>query len=255
MLIRTAFAILLMGCAPAAAFDQGFLGTWAPDRNSCRPDDNERFTISPQHIEGREMSCDLKHADQAGESWHMHYSCAGEGDTYSLDLAWRLGPDGHLLEQAGGQAKDYVRCGAAPTAAGQPAAPAAQSLPQPVQAVIDDIGQDCQPPVTVKDGFVTAKDINGDGTADYILDFGRVSCAGMASFCGTAGCETQLFVSERDGSYRSVFDDIVRDIQFARVAGRPAIKLGLHGSNCGRVGSETCYSTLYWNGSGFKPKH
>ncbi|MEF0938601.1 hypothetical protein [Rhizobium sp. BR 362] len=125
----------------------------------------------------------------------------------------------------------------------------AQSLPQPVQAAVDDATKDCK----VEKGFVTIKDVNGDKVPDYILDTGRVVCGGARS-CGSAGCVTQIFASEPDKSYKSVFNDYVQGMKFVQIAGRSAIRLTEHGSACGRAGSDTCYLTLYWNGSDFKPE-
>ncbi|AGB73759.1 hypothetical protein RHSP_12272 [Rhizobium freirei PRF 81] len=134
-------------------------------------------------------------------------------------------------------------------------AASAQSLPQPVQAAIDESKKDCGGPAKLEKGFVSIKDINGDQVPDYILDYAHLKCVGMpSSFCGSAGCETQIFVAKPNKSYKSIFDDYVQGIGFVEIAGRPAIKLALHGSSCGRAGSDTCYSTLYWNGRDFKPE-
>jgi len=118
----TTSAILLLIATPAAALDQGFLGTWAPDPASCARDGTAWFRISSGHMGGREFSCDLTHATSTDGATRVQYSCAGEGDSYSLDLGWRLAANGHLLEQAEGALKEYVPCGNAspPPAAAPP---------------------------------------------------------------------------------------------------------------------------------------
>ena len=103
---------------------------------------------------------------------------------------------------------------------------------------------------------MTRKDVNGDGVDDYVLDYGKFVCGDSASYwCGSAGCLTQVFASLRDGSFVNVLDENVRSLRFARVKGRPAMILGLHGNACGRVGAAPCDSTLYWNGASFSPAH
>jgi hypothetical protein len=123
-MLKTAFALLLLTTAPAMAFDRAFIGSWAPDSQSCDPDGNSRFNVTPKGMGGREFSCDLKRATPNGPSWRLQYSCVGEGDTYALDLKWRLDANGHLIEQSEGKTTDYTRCGGAKAAAA-PAAPAA----------------------------------------------------------------------------------------------------------------------------------
>ncbi|MDW6022160.1 hypothetical protein SAZ10_10335 [Mesorhizobium sp. BAC0120] len=66
--------------------------------------------VSPAHIEGREFSCDLEQSTSDSGVARLRYSCTGEDAVYSLDLRWRLDANGHLLEQSGGESKDYIRC-------------------------------------------------------------------------------------------------------------------------------------------------
>lgn len=131
---------------------------------------------------------------------------------------------------------------------------AASELPQPVQAAITAQKKACAPEkVTLKTGFVTKKDINGDGVDDFIIDYGAFQCGNSTSyFCGSAGCETQVFASS-SGGYVKVLDENVQGLQFKRVKGRPAMLLGLHGTACGKRGADACGATLYWNGSKFSP--
>src|SRR5262245_46906468 len=125
-----------------------------------------------------------------------------------------------------------------------------QSLPLVVQRAIQDMLKGCQPERSVlKKGLVAAKDINGDGRKDYIVQYGGLPCGNEPNgFCGTGGCRTQVFASLRDGTYAKVLDDTVRDVRFTRVKGRPAMVLSVHGSECGRMGASRCIQTLFWNG-------
>ena len=135
-------------------------------------------------------------------------------------------------------------------------APPAQAqqapLPKEVQAAIDEAKKDCGERVQLKPAFVASKDVNGDGVPDYILDYGKFQCGDMVSyFCGSAGCLTQVFASLPDASYVKAWDENVRAMRFARVKGKPAMIVDLHGSACNKTGYLPCPKTLLWNGKTF----
>jgi hypothetical protein len=133
-------------------------------------------------------------------------------------------------------------------------AKAAQPLPPEVQSAIDDAIKDCHEKVKFEKGFLTRRDINGDGIDDFILDYGHFACgANISLYCGTAGCSTEVFASLSGGKFAKVLDDNVRGIEFKTIRGRPAMLLELHGSACGKAGSAPCSATLYWNGEKFSP--
>jgi hypothetical protein len=126
------------------------------------------------------------------------------------------------------------------------------ALPKEVQAAIEASKKDCGEPVRLGPKFVTSKDVNADGTPDYILDYENFQCGQMVTFfCGSGGCLTQVFVSLPDGGYVKAWDDNVREIRFKTLKGKPAMILDLHGSACGKVGAAPCPKTLYWNGNTF----
>jgi len=134
--------------------------------------------------------------------------------------------------------------------------PTIQSLPQEVQAAIQESVRKCEPEkVTLKWGFILEKDVNGDGVDDYILDYGEFVCGTSQTFyCGSAGCLTQVFASLPKGKYIRVLNENVRDLRFGYdVKGRPEMLLRLHGSFCGRIGALPCGATLLWNGQTFAP--
>ena len=134
--------------------------------------------------------------------------------------------------------------------------PDPESLPQEVQAAIQEAVRECEPEkVTPKWGFIVEKDVNGDGVDDYILDYGQFVCGTSQTFhCGSAGCLTQVFVSVPNGKYARVLNENVQELRFEYdVKGRPEMLLGLHGSFCGRIGALPCWVTLLWNGQKFAP--
>jgi TonB family protein len=128
------------------------------------------------------------------------------------------------------------------------------SLPSVVQAAIKQAQSACgtQQPA-LKPGFISAKDINGDGVTDYVLDYGKFECGGSSEYCGSAGCLTQVFVSLPGGRYVKVLDENVRGIRFDQRKGRPAEIIDVHGSACGRIGAVPCSMILFWNGQTFSP--
>jgi hypothetical protein len=133
-------------------------------------------------------------------------------------------------------------------------AKAAQPLPPAVQLSIDEAMKDCDKKVKFAKGFLTRRDINGDGIDDFILDYGHFACGENVSlYCGTAGCSTEVFASLSDGNFVKVLGENVRGIEFRTVRGRPAMLLELHGSACGKAGAAPCSAALYWNGAKFSP--
>lgn len=132
-------------------------------------------------------------------------------------------------------------------------AASAEPLPAPVRKAIDAASANCRPQkVTLEKGFVTTRDVNGDGIPDYVVNYESFRCGDSFTFyCGSAGCLTQVFAST-GGTYVKVLDENVEKIAFETVRGRPAILLGLHGSACGRPGVEPCGTTLVWNGTRFR---
>ena len=127
----------------------------------------------------------------------------------------------------------------------------AEDLPPAIQKAIAENKRDCKK-VALGKGFITRKDINGDGRPDFVLDYESFICDGNPrAFCGSIGCLTQVFASLPNGAYAKVFDDNVRRIDFREAQGRPAIVVGLPGFACGKDPTEVCDVVKSWNGSAF----
>jgi hypothetical protein len=129
----------------------------------------------------------------------------------------------------------------------------ADGLPSVVQRAISEQRRDCKT-VAFEKGFVTRKDINGDGRPDFILDYGAFTCDGdRRSLCGSLGCSTQVFASLSDGTYLKVVDETVRKLTFREVQGRPAVVLGYSGvaDGCKTDADDLCEVVKIWNGSTF----
>jgi hypothetical protein len=133
------------------------------------------------------------------------------------------------------------------------AAAMAEDLPPAVQKAITENRRVCKT-VALEKGFITRKDINGDGRPDFVLDYDYFICDGNPrAFCGSIGCATQVFASLPNGTYAKVVDENVRRIDFRQVEGRPAIVVGLAGDAdpCRKDPTEVCEVVKAWNGSAF----
>jgi len=128
-------------------------------------------------------------------------------------------------------------------------------LPKPVQEAIEKNNKECtegKPAFT--QGFLSTRDINGDGKPDYVLNYDHYKCGEIESmFCGTGGCQTEIFASDGEGGYVHVWDKLAQKVEFKTIGKRPAMTIYLHGSKCGRNNSQRCAMTLYWNGDEFHP--
>ncbi|MBN4096879.1 MULTISPECIES: hypothetical protein [Methylobacterium] len=133
-----------------------------------------------------------------------------------------------------------------------PLTAAADDLPPPVAASAARAEASCgSEPATLKPGFITRQDVNGDAVPDFILDFAAVQCGDDGSAaCGTAGCEMQVFASTTDG-FVDAFDAVAHDLRFRTVGGRPAVIVDMTGATCGRSGQDPCGAIAVWNGRTF----
>ncbi|MET0867316.1 MAG: hypothetical protein ABWY35_04395 [Pseudorhodoplanes sp.] len=128
-------------------------------------------------------------------------------------------------------------------------------LPKVVQEAIEKNNKECTEgkPVFTQ-GFFSTRDINGDGKPDYVLNYDHYKCGEIETlFCGTGGCQTEIFASDGEGGYVHVWDKLAQKVDFKTIGKRPAMVIHLHGSKCGRNNSQGCRMTLYWNGSEFHP--
>jgi hypothetical protein len=118
-------------------------------------------------------------------------------------------------------------------------------LPSAVAASIADARNDCDfksiPPEAVR-----SIDLNGDGINDYIIDYGTMGCR---SFCGSAGCLHEVWISENAGFVRSLNDNIQAVDRIEPHGPGKDIVVVTHGSSCHQVGADACYFRLHWDKS------
>jgi hypothetical protein len=145
---------------------------------------------------------------------------------------------------------------AAPVAAAGPAKP----LPPEVRAYFDKARQECRAAgdrlhVQGESDFAETAEFNGDGHPDYIVQKASLLCPalGASEYCGSAGCEIAILVSEGD-RLREVADDNYQGFAITRpVGGRQSIVFGAHGTSCGhKSGADTCWGIMSWTPKGFR---
>ena len=88
-------------------------------------------------------------------------------------------------------------------------------------------------------------DVNGDRLPDWQVSFEKAPNASM--FCGTGGCNIQLYVGEADGSYRLVFDSLVREYALKGPKSGRYVDVDFHGSSCGTFGVNPCPRRYGWD--------
>lgn len=128
--------------------------------------------------------------------------------------------------------------------AGLPAA--AQDLPPPVQAQIDDARADCESfeagDFSMAPEALQQIDLTGDGTPDWVVDESHMECSSAASmYCGSGGCGLSLIVGDL------VAETLARGWTVVDVFGTPAVLLDVHGALCGGVGPTPCAEALTWD--------
>lgn len=115
----------------------------------------------------------------------------------------------------------------------------------PVETILAEARQACE-------GFesgrfdpgdaVTEVDLDGDGTADRVIDESRFACSSAASmYCGTGGCMVHAVIGPDHWSYQA---EGWRMIDWD---GRPILLIARDGGWCGGAGSQLCYEAVNWS--------
>jgi CHAT domain-containing protein len=88
-------------------------------------------------------------------------------------------------------------------------------------------------------------DIDKDGRTDWQVNFYR---GGGQGFCGTGGCQQQIYVANDRGGFDLVFDEQVNSIRFEPGnQSSSLIVIDVHGSFCGGAGNSECLIALRWD--------
>ncbi len=85
-------------------------------------------------------------------------------------------------------------------------------LPREVRAARQAFVDDCKPdaPVFASDLILQA-DLNGDGRDDYVVNGFAYQCRKDTPYCGSAGCEVQIYMSAPAGLLEQRFDGYLQE--------------------------------------------
>lgn len=71
----------------------------------------------------------------------------------------------------------------------------ADGWPPEVAAIVDEAKSICEGTFTADPEAVTQRDLNGDGTPDWVIDSGLFQCSdSYGTYCGTAGCGVDTLI-------------------------------------------------------------
>ena len=77
----------------------------------------------------------------------------------------------------------------------------AQDWPPEVAAIVDEAKSICEGTFTAAPDSVSQRDLNGDGTPDWVIDSGAFQCAdSTGTYCGTSGCGVETLIDDTRGS-------------------------------------------------------
>lgn len=78
---------------------------------------------------------------------------------------------------------------------------AAQDWPPEVASIVDESKSVCDGTFTAPPEAVSQRDLNGDGTADWVVDSGAFQCSTSVSlYCGTGGCGVDTLINGTRGA-------------------------------------------------------
>lgn len=90
-------------------------------------------------------------------------------------------------------------------------------------------------------------DLNGDGAADWVLDFSDIRCEGASSyFCGLAGCQIYIIMAQ-GADHISAWGDAVYAWRQIKIGGSPGLQFDMHESACKSAGA--CTKSFVFDGS------
>jgi hypothetical protein len=71
----------------------------------------------------------------------------------------------------------------------------AQDWPPEVAVIVEEAKSICEGTFTAAPEAVTRRDLNGDGTSDWVIDSGAFQCSDShGTYCGTLGCGVDTLI-------------------------------------------------------------
>lgn len=126
----------------------------------------------------------------------------------------------------------------------------AADRPRVVREVLASAASQCRGAGGVPIKFESAGteiDLNGDGAADWVLDFSKIRCEGASSyFCGLAGCQIYIIMAQ-GADHIHAWGDAVYAWRPIKIGGKPGIQFDMHDSACKSAGA--CTKSFVFDGS------
>lgn len=142
---------------------------------------------------------------------------------------------------------------AALTAACSPAVAAGppQAVRKPVEAWYGERMKDMVDPeqpdafkIAVPADMYSRIDVNGDGIDDWLVNYEQAQ--NPSFFCGTGGCQRQVYVS-RAGGWVLVLSRTIGTFKLGKAGGERILDIDFHGSVCGGAGADECQRRYAWD--------
>lgn len=95
--------------------------------------------------------------------------------------------------------------------------------------------------LTVEADAITSVDLTGDGAADEILDYSKISCStALTYWCGSGGCAVGFYANG------AKLEIAARNWTVINWSETPILLTSLHGTGCGDTGANPCYKAFFW---------
>ncbi|MBL9059847.1 MAG: hypothetical protein JNK88_07475, partial [Mangrovicoccus sp.] len=93
--------------------------------------------------------------------------------------------------------------------------------------------------LTVNEGAIIRTDLDGDGTADWVLDETRLACSTAASLmCGTGGCTVNFLIGD------VLTARLAKGWEVVPFPPMTVLLVQIHGVNCGGTNLNACVEAM-----------
>lgn len=119
-------------------------------------------------------------------------------------------------------------------------------IPAAFDAILASRKADCasfdKGDLTVNDGAIVRTDLDGDGTADWVLDETRLACSTAASlFCGTGGCTVSFLIGD------VLTSRLAKGWEVVPFPPLTVLLVQIHGVHCGGINLNACVEAMVWD--------
>jgi hypothetical protein len=131
----------------------------------------------------------------------------------------------------------------------------AEAPPEDIAETIAEAAQMCSRAGGKPDtaAILRSEDLNGDGNADWIVDYAKLKCDGGGNpACNPAGCMLQLYYRS-DDTWDVVFEDFVQSYKFSLSGKTRTMHVTTSGIPCNKVMEKTCTYTYRFEKDAIKP--